>query len=212
MLCTLILQHFIYLSSHLLNVQSRHHTPIINVFFHILLGHISLFLGIVITGNEIAECFFVAGIKMPWQKQLKGYKVYASSQFRARDRHGGEVRGAWGTWSATTTVPCQSWWMTNAWDPRQGTVLLTEACLATSVTVANCHRYVQRPTSQEILYIIKLKTDSKNMCILNPDRSQHGTSINSISIFLSKIITLRWISPKSVPLYYSNSTHSSSKW
>lgn len=211
MLCTLILQHFIYFSSHLLNVQSRHHTPIINVFIHILFGHISLFLGIIITRNEIAECFFVAGMKMPRQKQLKGYKVYAGSQSKARVRHGGEVRGTWGSWSATTTAPCQSWRMTNAWNPRQGTVLLTEACLATSVTLDNCHRYVQRPTSQEIQYLIKLRTDSKNMCILNPDRSQHGTSIKFISIFLSKIITLRGISPKSVPLYYSNSTHSSSK-
>lgn len=57
--------------SHLLNIHSRFHSCIIKVFIYILLGHISLFLGIIITRNKIAECFPVAGIKMYWEKQLK---------------------------------------------------------------------------------------------------------------------------------------------
>lgn len=115
-----------------------------------------------------------------------------------------------------TTVPCQSWWRKKACicshfpfhtvqNSRQGTVLPREVCLTTSVPLSIFCSHDQRPMSTEILHLIKLRTDP-NTCILNSNGYHHGSSINFISISMSKIMTFRWICPKYVCLYCSNST------
>lgn len=79
------------------------------MLIHIPFGHISLFLGIIITGNGIAECltFTVAGVKYPDKNQPKGERISFGSQFKVIIHHGRAVTGAWGSGYTRTTVLTQ---------------------------------------------------------------------------------------------------------